>query len=273
MEFVRKKIELINCNDIISLNDDERRKFYNAYSNLNLCYMCKIEDKTYHKKRIYKEDVVNELLGRIISEYLGDDKLETKIIRDEGDRFSILTENFIDPKKKYINLHNNIFHKLRFHKWRLDIFSIDLFDEIKIDKNIYKINKDDLVKLKYKLKMMIISDYIRKHSDRDFKNFMFEYDKSHCRLMPLYDFEFSFLQYEKVLRNTFNFNISNKRVNEYIRNDNQFQELLELTIKMDMKLIFDKLFDEYPVRMIKEEIINYNNIVEENKEKIKRYSL
>ena len=121
--------------------------------------------------------------------------------------------------------------------------------------------------------MMIISDYIRKHSDRDFKNFMFEYDKSHCRLMPLYDFEFSFLQYEKVLRNTFNFNISNKRVNEYIRNDNQFQELLELTIKMDMKLIFDKLFDEYPVRMIKEEIINYNNIVEENKEKIKRYSL
>lgn len=273
MVFVKKYTELIYSNDMIPLNEDEIKKFYNAYSNFNSCYMCKIDDKFYHKKRIYKDDVVNELLGRIISEYLGDDKVDTKIIRDEGDRFSVLTENFINTKKKYINLHNNIFYKLKFDKWRLDISSIDLFDEICVKNKIYKVDKNDLIQLNYKLKMMIVSDYIRKHSDRDFKNFMFEYDKTHCRLMPLYDFEFSFLEYEKVLKNTFNFNLKSKNVRNYIRNDAQFQDLLDLVMKMDMKLIFEKLLDEYPIRMKKEEMIKYKNVVLENKDKIKKYEL
>lgn len=274
MEFVKKNTEFIHSRDIEKLSEFESREFWKSYSYINyLSYLCKIDGEFYHKKRIYKEDVVNELLGRIISEYLGDIKINTKIIRDECNRFSILTENFINKNKTYINLNNNIFHKLIFDNFRLDIFSIDLFDEIKVNDKVYKVNEIDLDRLKYKLKMMIISDFIRKHCDRDFKNFMFEYNKGHCKLMPLYDFELSFLEYDDFFKNTFKFNLDNSKLRDYVKNDLQFQELLNLVMNMDINKIFEVLFDLYPVRMKKEEIIKYKNIVEEKKSEIKKYKL
>jgi len=273
MEFVRKKAEFIFSKCIHSLSENECRDFWKCYSYKNyLSYMCKIDGKIYHKKRIYS-DVINELLGRIIGEYLGDDKVFTKIIYDEGFRYSLLSENFIDKNKNYTNLNNNIFHKLKFDNFKLDIYDIDDFDEIKVDDIIYKIDKTDFERLKYKLKMMVISDYVRKHSDRDFKNFMFEYDKEHCRLMPLYDFELSFLEYEEFFHNTFKFDLNDLKVIEYIRNDEQFQKLLNLVMDMNMNLIFEKMFDEYPVRMNVDEIDQYIGIINEKKDEIKAYKL
>lgn len=63
---------------------------------------------------------------------------------------------------------------------------------------------------------MIISDYMRKQSDRVFRNFMIEYKGNHCVLMLLYDFEYSFLSYQKELENCFNFDLNDYIVIDYM---------------------------------------------------------
>ena len=120
---------------------------------------------------------------------------------------------------------------------------------------------------------MIINDFIRHQSDRWYQNFLIQYDGNHCQLMPLYDFEYSFLEHDENLENSFKFDLNDKSVIKYVKKDEDFQELLDLAMNLDMKIVFERLFDEYPVMMNKDEINQYHYIVRNKKEEIKRYKL
>ena len=120
---------------------------------------------------------------------------------------------------------------------------------------------------------MIINDYMREQSDRVYRNFMFEYGFNRIKLMPLYDFEYSFLDSDKLLENTFKFNLEDESVRDFVRKDDQFQELLSLGMDLNMDRVFEELFSIYPVRMNNEEMNKYKNIIDNKKKKIKEYKL
>ena len=272
MDLIYDNIEEINSFDYLS--NEEYNYMTEAYRDINLNYFCKLNNKIYHKKRVYEEDIIDEFLGKIISEYFGDKHIESKIIIGSINRLFLLTENFIEEGHLYTNIRSNIFCNLKFDdRDRLDLFNLDLFNHIRFNEIIVNVKKEDLIKLKYSLKMMIINDYMRKQCDRVFRNFMFEYKFNRIKLMPLYDFEYSFFNSDNDLENTFKFDLDDKNVIDYVRNDNQFQELLYLGMDLNMDKIFEKLFDLYPVRLNNKEMDKYKNIIDEKKKEIKEYKL
>lgn len=273
MEYLESKIPIIRKKDL-TLTEKESKPLLEAYSALNYFYLCNLDGNYYHWKEIYDDTIINELLGKIISQYFKDDQLESKIVKDENDIYYLLTDNFIETGKKYSLFYQGLFPKIELDKnCRLDLFNIDLLDQINSDGKILKTDKQDLINIKYSLKMMIISDFIRRQSDRWYQNFLIQYHDNNCRLMPLYDFEYSFLEYEESLENSFKFDLTDKTVINYVRNDEQFQELLHLAMDLNMKKVFERLFDEYPIRINHGEILLYENIIKEKKEEIKKYKL
>lgn len=275
MELINKKIPFIKSKKKYELNYEESLLLFKACSNIQtMYYLYKINGVVYHQKRLYKEDVIDELLGKIISEYFGDKCVLSKIIRVEYNRFYLLSENFIEVGHNYTNLNNGLFPYLKFdNNGRLDLFNLDLLDRIKFNGKIIETDKDDFIKLKYDLKKMIVSDFIRNQSDRVYRNFLIKYDNNHCSLMPLYDFEYSFFNFDKELVNSFIFEVSEEKVANYVKRDEGFQKLLYKAMDMNMKKIFEKLFDEYPVRMNSDEIIKYENLIDDKKKDIKKYKL
>ena len=84
MEFIEEKLFFIESRKKYELNYKESALLFFFCSNIQtMYYLCKINGVVYHQKRLYKEDVVDELLGKIISEYFEDKCVLSKIIRDE----------------------------------------------------------------------------------------------------------------------------------------------------------------------------------------------
>ena len=272
MELVNSKIELVRDFDLLS--NYERDYLINAYKNIHLKYFNKIDSKIYHIKSVCEKNVIYEFLGKVISEYFGDKQLESRLIVNEYGRYYLITENFIKGGSYYTNILSDIFHNLKFDRnKRLDLFNLDLFDCLRFGDVLFKVNKEDLIKLKYSLKSMIINDFMRNQSDRCYRNFMFEYNFNSLKLMPLYDFEYSFFDNEEYLENIFKFYVNNENTINYVRNDEQFQELLYRAMDLDMDKIFIKLFDLYPIRLSDSEINMYKSIINDKKENIKKYNL
>lgn len=138
MELLDGKIPLIKSQKKYKLSDKEFTKLFKAYSNIQtMNYLCKIKGKIYHNKRIFKEDVINELLGKIISEYFGDQCINSQIIRDEFNRYYLLTENFIKIGNNYNTFNSGIFPNIKLDESnKLELFNLDLLDVIKSDTNI-----------------------------------------------------------------------------------------------------------------------------------------
>ena len=271
------KIESINRKDIKLLSSEDFDSLYRAYTySFFPLYIFKINGKMYHIKQNKIHNLINELIGQYVTEFFGGKKLNSKLYID--DKFSnyLITENFIKNSHHYTNLHSNIFPKINFDKDEiLSIKDLDNFDYIKNNKygEIVETNLKDLKQFKLDLKIMIVSDFIRKQSDRKFRNFMFEYKDNRVKLMPLYDYEYSFDLYKPKLINSFELTLKNESIVSYIRNDDTFQELFYRAMNLNLNTILERLQDEYPVSMNSLEMSKYISIVLVRQDDIKRYNL
>lgn len=274
MEFILEKVPIIEKEEIIAIPKSLKKKMKKAYLDFEDYNYTIIDRQIYHIKQIYLSTIFNELLGKIISEYFKDEQNESKIIRKNYTNFYLITENFLNCNFNYVQMNKGIFPNVQFDKNnQMELSALEQINIMKINGKNYYINENDLKNLKYRLKAMIINDYIRLHSDRWYYNFMFEINDDYCKLAPLYDFELSFQEYDQTLENAFKFDLTNKETRSFVKGDDQFQELLNLAMELNMKKVFEQLFDEYPVILTKEEQQLYENIINDKKVEIKRYQL
>lgn len=246
-----------------------------------------IENKRYKKSFIVINDDIykikkrnifilyNELLGEAISEYF---KLKTvksilttfSNINTNLDKLNLflLTKSFIDNNKLYTNINN------------LDILEyFNCFEMINSLKCYYNedlhlfefIDKNDLEEIKKDLKKMVIRDYITNQGDRNRNNFLFEYNNSHVKMMPLYDYEHSFMF--RKYTNKFEFDPLDRDIRCHIHNDLYIQELLIKALNLNIDLIFNKILDEYRITLNKQEQENYTKILDSKKKEILEYKL
>jgi len=275
MEFIEDKIPVINSKKIKLLSSKDILYFSNLYYDFNPDYYFKIKREIFHKKHVDCFYATNELLGKLISEFFKDNQPETYILRNQLNDHFLLTKNFLRKGYYYTALYEKVFPKIRRNETaRLSLFNLDLLDEFIFRNNRQKLDRKNISELQYKLKSMIINDFMRNQCDSWYYNFLIEYNETNCSLVPLFDFEHSFLMGgDEDLYNSFYFNLNDNNVVNYIRNDIQFQEIINKALELNMKMIFEKLFDEYPIRMNSDEILVYSNIVENKKQEIKRYNL
>ena len=136
----------------------------------------------------------------------------------------------------------------------------------------YKLKNKNRENLIYNLKTMIIRDLITDTTDRHIENFMFCYNKNKVELMPLYDYEYSFLDGD-ITGNLFSFDFNDKNILDILRNDESYQILLEKSMLLEMKGIFKKLEERYPIKLSSHDKYKYENVIRKNKAKIKEYKL
>ena len=203
----------------------------------------------------------------MVSEYFGDETVNKKVVRAYNTGiYYLLSDNFIYDGFRYCNFNDDKFKSLNFKNHNNSILLIDKIDTLDF-------NKEDLKLLKQDLKRMVISDYISKVQDRAYRNFMVRYHKDRINLLPLYDYEFSFLESDELYQNVFTFDNSNFDEIEYIRNDEDFQKYLYRAMDLDMKKIMHEFHDKYPIILTEEETNNYLTLVLNQQKKIKEFRL
>lgn len=255
------EIKKIDTRDVLELSRAYNYPYYKRYFyyvNNKLCHL-----KTYYMLSNY---LVNELLGRLLSCSFGCESVELKFfLSSSACEFYLISDNFINKNLKYTSLNSESF-SLNFKYNRNNISLIERIDNLNF-------NLDDLKILKRDLKRMVIIDFILKGYDRAFRNFMIMYNNKNIKLMPLYDFEFSFLESDSDFSNAFEFDFNDYDEVSYIRNDMDFQRILYNAMNINMKKIIDEFHDKYPIRLDKDEISKYNSIVTGQQEEIMRRKL
>lgn len=281
-------MDILNRNNILKeklifLNEDEINLLNKSYQyHQYKKYFKKYNNNIYHCKNIIHNELeffVNELIGQIVSRYFNLPIKKSTIYMDDI-YYYLLTGNFIEENKCYKNVSDDIFPKIYFYgicPSRLSIDNLNNFNYIRetSGEEIKKTDREDLKKFLYQLKAMIIGDFIRNQKDRLCRNFMIEICGNHVKLCPLYDFEHSFLIVRKyaVEENVFDFNIEDKKICKYVRRDDDFQKLLYMAMDINFNNIIEELYDEYGIVLTDEEKKDYMNVINDNKNRIKKHKL
>ena len=92
-------------------------------------------------------------------------------------------------------------------------------------------------------------------------------------LKELYDYESAFNTTIYKNYNVFKFNLNKKKEVKYLRNDEDFNELFELAIRLDLNKIFKRLQEEYPIILNSNDKILYETIIKKKQNEIKTYKL
>lgn len=279
MQIESSRIRYYNNQEVSKISDEELLKLQQLYNNLNYRdYFFKINGHINHVKKMNLELLVNELIGQIISSYFNLSSVKSKVFKGDTNYY-LVTDNFLKEGYKYTHISDNVFPRLFFvgfpGKLDLDQLSnLDLIRSINGNK-IYKTNEKDLIELKHSLKGMIISDFIRNQKDRVVCNIMLRINENHVKVMPLYDFESSFLY--SIMKyadpNVFDLDLSNKRTVKLLRKDYYFQELLYKAIYLKFSNVLDTLYNEYGICFNTKDYNDYNKIITDNQEIIKKYKL
>ena len=272
------KIDYFKKSQLISLSSDQINKLNSRYNyEFYNKYFFNINGNIFHVKHCELEVITNELLGQIISGYLGIKTVKSKVFKSSKGYY-LVTENFIEEGKKYTNISDDIFPDLEFDTLdsRLEIYNLNNFGRIRktSGEDIFETDHTDLLKFKRDLKGMIICDYIRDQKDRCTWNVMIEYNKNHVLLAPLYDFEHSFIYGHHMCANPnlFIVDFNDKSTIKMIRKDNDFQELLYKTIDLNFDDIANTLYNEYGITLDRD-YDDYLDIIKYNQYKIKKLKL
>lgn len=274
MEVNYDKVRCVKHNNIDYLKDYQINSLMESYKfDMYDYYFYNINNEIYHIK---KKGYIREILGNLVSKYYGLDCLESEMIQLENRYIYLITKNFIKEGHKYTNLNSGIFPHFNYNYYsgKSSILELDNLNRIRSNNTskVVDTEKKDLMKLKTDLKKMIILDYMTNQSDRAFRNFMIEYKDNNVKLMPLYDFDFSFDQ-TNICNNAFDIDYLNNKELEYIKQDEVFQILLYKSMDLNMKDILDELMSKYPIILNKDEIEVYLNVIQDKKEEIKKYKL
>lgn len=252
------------------LNEEDLKELYCSSYYIN--DFVKMKNNIFHMKIFSLNEVVCEVIGELISDYFKLDTVHSLMYKDEGNYFVLLTKIFTNSNSKYGFIDELFYENIYEAK---DLCTLDEIKEVidPITYDIYKIKKGCLERLILGLKKIIIRDFITNQRDRHPENFMFCYDKDCIELMPLYDYEHSFVKDDDEINNLLSLNLNKKNVVEYVRKDATFQELFERALLLNMKEIFKRLKEEYFIELNSVERWDYEEIVRKKQNEIKEYKL
>lgn len=253
---ISPKLENVSKKEILSL--------YQIYG-YKLCGFVKMNNELYHMKTNKLALMLNELIGEIISEYFDLQTKKSIIVMDENNLddktmfCSLLAKSFMEHGLSYCNM--DAFTKIK----HLDKNKLANLNRLQSFYNVdeewgVRTNREDLNTLKSELKKMIIRDFLTKQRDRGFQNFMFGYKDNHIKLMPLYDYEYSFNDY--IYPNFFEIDLNNRSIRRTLKNDIEFQELLYKLMDFSFNYVLEKLEEEHGLLLSDKEIQKYNGVIE-----------
>lgn len=273
MKVFDEKLELFDPKSYAELSEIDRKK---VFSSLKHKYsFVKIDGTLYHKKMRHRVYIVNELVGEFISQYFGLDTVKSIMYKDiKPSYYWLLSKVFTNNIEHYSYL-DSLFPGF-INSSTIGLDNLNNLSRIYsfTHRKIYDVSKRDLEKLSLSLRKLIVRDFITNQTDRHGANFMFSFNKSHVKLMPVYDYEHSFKKAEmKKFLGYFDFNLNDEDVIKFIKNDDIFQELLEIAMCLDMRKIIKQLEDEYPILLNILEKHDYTSIIRKKQSEIKRYKL
>ena len=235
----------------------------------------KIGKNIFHVKERYDSIyILNELIGEKISEHFNIDTVKSILATNDSDYKSyILLTKIFTNKNEFYSTFDNLFFKAKINN------EIGLDNLKKLKKYIYNgekhyMDNKNFKNLKYKIKKMVIRDYITSQSDRHNYNFLFKVQNNFIDLLPLFDYEHSFSEniYCR-FNNYFNFDLSLEKVIKYIKTEQEFQEILHKAMDININKIIKEIENEYPIKFEEFEKHDYIDIINENKEKILKHKL
>ena len=259
-----------NLGEYQIIYEDDIKNLFCSYYHINK--FIKKDGEIFHIKKDKFVNILNEILGELISEYFCLNTVKSKLykIDDDSSKYCLLTKLFTECGKNY-NYIDKLFPD--FVKYN-SIHTLNKLNRVydENQENIYVMKNSCVSKINYSLKKMIVRDFITNTTDRHCENFMFLYDKSFVEMMPLYDYEYSFNNFFDFY-SVFKINVFDKNDVDFIKNDDVFQELFEMAMLLNMSKIFKTLKDNYPIKLDFSEKWNIESIVRERKSDVKRYLL
>lgn len=238
-----------------------------------------IDGKFYHFKftdRFFL--ILNELIGPKIARRLN---LKTAnnilAIMDYSEKtylYGILSENFKDKDKQYIDMNDLGFKNKRYVNYNSYYRNI-----IKLKRYCKKENYKDLIDSIFKMTCL---DYIMGQADRVPENFLFEKDNDYIIFAPLFDYGEAYESikegciYDKYRHPDLPFSVANSfitiamwepKFKRFLRKYPNFQRYLETVCKIDIIEILEEIEEEHQLK-INEEIKRYYDVRTKEKQKI-----
>lgn len=138
----------------------------------------KYNNDYYYMKKVSDKELINELIGSILSKIINLNSIEYEIAMDEAYNFYVMSKLFYDKEKKYYKPYE--FGYTTYH-----IFDINIKDY-----NVLSFVKELSPQLLSDFLKLIALDIKMLQTDRNATNITFEKDKlDNYRLSPAYDYE------------------------------------------------------------------------------------
>jgi len=187
----------------------------------------KIDENWYYfKKQTNEVNLINELIGELISEYFGLDTIHYKIAKlniNGNSEIGLVSKNFSNPLYDYKRVSDfNLPSKN-------DLSNLERIKAICKSENEYRLILEDLKKL-------FIRDFYAIQGDRTENNLLFKKTENSLRLAPLYDYESSFGNINEgwYSNSLGTLDLMNKKTIYLLKNDDKFHELIHLIIKLNI---------------------------------------
>lgn len=279
MKFYKEQIPYIDEKLVGKLSDEDKKQILSYDFKINR--FIKLDNTLYYFKKAYNHKYIyllNELMGELVSKYFKLQTVHNELIKYTNEynkiRYGLISKNFIDNPKNCKYLSSKLFPNLDKEK---DI-GLDNLNNLKTvidnDKYYRETNNITYAKLLEDLKKLIIRDFITSQTDRHNYNMIFKIIDNNICLMPVFDYEHSFMNNEyRTFFHIFDFNLKLKKVREYIKNDNIFQQLLYKSYSLKPELLIEELEDIYPVKLNDIEKDSYIYSINKKQELIKKYKL
>ena len=201
-------------------------------------------NNTMYKVKHADRKLENELIGEEIAKYFnlqtvnnflvsynGEIMLLNKVFTDMYGDYGTVTR-FPKVKQDFLSGLNNLDNLTEY-------YSIDNITNISVSKKSQKHLKRDILK-------MVVCDYLMGQKDRVKSNFLFSFNKDEVSLLPLFDYELSFLPDIKLseCNGYFNFNLKQLSVIEYIKSSDYIKDLLNMAMQLDMNNIILRVMEK-----------------------------
>ena len=218
-----------------------KRSIFTAPCYFFIDHWFKIDNEWYfYKSDGYDFHFVNELLGEFISKYFKLDTIHYNVaklcVNGQKEEYGLLSKNFCDKEHYYKTAWDYNF---------MPKADLSILDDIRI---ICNSDSEYLLLLK-DLKKFFIRDFYVSQLDRTGNNFMLKGGKDGIRLAPLYDYENSFESCTpEIYRNQIaGINLKNNETKYKLKNDEIFQELLQLIIELNMSSLLQMVEDTHNI--------------------------
>lgn len=198
----------------------------------------------YYKKITSLKDMLNELIGVEVSKYMELPTVEYSIAEENGNISGLLSKNFNDPDKNYIN--SDSLRELNYYK-RLRNLLLDSTPDFQ-NKGVKKL-----------ITTYFMNNFYLSLKDRT-TNSKCYIDGMDVIIAPIFDYESAFLDPEMVnyIDPLFlhQISINKKVVNGIEKANNTFNEVVDKLNELNIKKIMDKVQDKNCI-YIPDEIKNY----------------